>query len=185
MERPFAEIVSGDLVWLIPAAVGATIVVVALLRLLVSRRNAWALSLLVAFGGVLSALSLIAKVNFGADGFSVETVAAVRDASAELGNAVGANTQAIADIRTAVAELQELSAGLADGLVSANSVTGSIRGTGDVTMSADAITKLNRTIVETLSKAETSIEASKAAELNALRNIETLNRLIEQRQPAR
>ena len=181
MEGQSASVVSGDLVWLIPAVVGAGIVVVGLARLLFSRRSVWALIVLIAFGGVLSGLSLIAKARLGPDGFAIETVAAVRDASAELQNAVSGNTQAIADIRAAVADLQELSAGLASGLASAGGVTGSIPGTGEVAMSAEAITQLNRTIAETLSRAETSLEASKAAELNAAGKIEALDRLIGER----
>ncbi len=160
---------SGNLVWMIPAVIGGAIVSIALLRLLFPRHATWALAFLVAFGGVLSGLSLITRVDFGTSGFSLETVAAVRDTSDELKIAIGANTDAIEGIKNAVKEIQTLSTRVA------TSIT---RGTSGTAITGPAISQINRDITISLSRAATSIEASKAAELKALQNIEKLDQLI-------
>ncbi|MHA1189420.1 MAG: hypothetical protein ACTSSQ_03015 [Alphaproteobacteria bacterium] len=165
---------SGNLVWMFPAVIGGAIVAIGLLYLLFSRRNPWAIVLLIVFGGMLTSLNLVKKFKFGADGISLETVAAVRDTSDELKIAISANTDAIEGIKNAVSEIQTLSTRVATSITAGGAITGS----GNVGISDLAISRINQDISSSLSNAATSIEASKAAELRALQNIEKLDRLL-------
>ena len=113
---------SGDIKWIVPAAIGALIVLFGLVRLLFSESVSWALAFLIVFGGVLSGASVITKASIGQDGFGIETVAALGEAGQKLKDAVSANTEAIEGMQSAISEIRTFAEMLAAGITIPGSI---------------------------------------------------------------
>lgn len=166
---------SGDIKWLIPAMVGALIVLLGLIRMLFSESVGWALAFLIVFGGVLSGVSVITKASFGKEGFGVETVAALGEASEKLKDAVSANTQAIEGVQSAVAEIRTFT----EMLAAAGSEV-----QGDLALTEVEIARYKDGLENRMAETSAAIARSRAAELEAVRNLDILSQSIEQQRLA-
>lgn len=162
---------SGDIKWMVPAAVGALIVLFGLVRLLFSESVGWALALLIAFGGILSGVSVITKASLNQDGFGIETVAALGEAGQKLKDAVSANTEAIEGIQSAITEIRTF----AEMLAAAGS-----EAQGDLALTDSEVARFRDGLENSLSGTRLAITRSRDAETEAVRNLEIVNRAVEQ-----
>jgi len=162
---------SGDIKWLIPAMVGALIVLLGLIRMLFSESVGWALAMLIVFGGVLSGVSVITKASVGKEGFGLETVAALGDAGEKLKDAVSANTQAIEGVQSAVSEIRTFTEMLA---------AASSEAQGDLALTSAEIARYKSGVETRLAETSAAISRSREAELEAVRNLDILNQAIQQ-----
>ncbi len=172
---------SGDIRWLIPAMVGALIVLLGLIRLLFSETIGWALAFLIIFGGALSGVSVVSNLSFAkaqfagpptTTGIDVETVAAVGAAGEKLKQAISANTEAIEGMQSAVTEIRSFTEMLA---VASNAAL------GDVALTSDEIAGYKSGVETLLTESGAAIVRSKDAELEAVRTLDVLNQQIQKK----
>ncbi|HMB48073.1 MAG TPA: hypothetical protein VKN63_07335 [Afifellaceae bacterium] len=169
---------SGDIKWMIPALVGALIVLLGLVRLLFSETVGWALALLIVFGGVLSGVSVIAHMPPGASpGLDVKTAAVAGEAGGKLKDAIRANTQAIERVQSAVSEIRAFTEMLA-------AATSEVQ--GDLALTSVEIDRYKGDVETLLTDTTAAIDRSKDAEQEAVRTLDTLNQTIQAklREPA-
>ena len=162
---------SGDIKWLIPAMVGALIVLLGLIRMLFSESVGWALAMLIVFGGVLSGVSVITKASVGKEGIGLETVAAVGEASAKLKDAVSANTQAIEGVQSAISEVRTFTEMLA---------AASSEAQGDLALTNVEIARYKSGVESRLTESSAAIARSREAELEAVRKLDRVAQASEQ-----
>ena len=174
---------SGDIKWLIPALVGALIVVIGLFRLLFVERVGWALALVIVFGGALSAVSAVEDIPFrtvggsgsasgNAGGIDPETVAAVGEAGEKLNAAVSANTRAIEGVQSAIGEIRAFTEVLA--------VASREQG-GPVALTDAEIDRYKSGMDVHLTQTSAAIGRSKEAELEAVRTLGNLDQAIREK----